>query len=131
MSFYAVSQNGVNGNHADLEPATASDTSTMLSIYGVSSVSNISYKRRAMVMTLGEVQVVCSIYGQAHGQQNITNNNYNGQFCIHFKNSTIHSGDGGSVAESENHQAIINNAVTTLKNKEVNGAKIVVKEVYP
>lgn len=131
LSFYARSQNGVSGNHADLEPLTASDTATMLRIYGVDSVNNISWRRRGMVMTLGEVQVVCSMYGQAHGQQVITDNNFNGQFCIHFLNSTIHTGDGGSVPESENHQAIIREAVETLQKKVVDGVKITVKTTYP
>ena len=68
-----------------------------------------------MVLTVGSTQFVCSIYPQPHGQQNITNNNFNGQFCIHFNGSKINSGDGCSVPDSENHQAIIKKAVTTLQ----------------
>ena len=89
------------------------------------------YNRRAMVLTVGTTQFVCSIYPQPHGQQVITNNNFNGQFCVHFRGSTINSGDGGSVPDSENHQAIITKAVTTLQNKTVNGKKIEVRTDYP
>lgn len=126
LSFNAVSQNSTDGNHADMEPATAADTATLLKIYGKASVSALPYTRRGLVMTVGTEQFVCSIYPQAHGSQTITTNNYNGQFCIHFRNSTIHSGDGTHVADSENHQAIISNTVTTLKAR---GISIV--EDYP
>ena len=70
-----------------------------------------------MLITIGAVQVVCSTYAQPHGQQNITDNNFNGQFCVHFLDSTIHSGDGGSVPDSQNHQAIIKEAVKIMKDK--------------
>ena len=126
-----------NGNHADVEPLTASDTSTMCSIYGVGTASAISWKRRAMILTLDQgqgvtLQFVCSVYGEPHGQQDITNNNFNGQFCVHFKDSTIHSGDGGSVPDSENHQAIITAAVTKLKGMTAaDGSKITIETSLP
>ena len=105
------------GNHADVEPLTAADTATLCNIYGVGTASAISWERRPMLITIGAVQVVCSTYAQPHGQQNITNNNFNGQFCVHFLDSTIHSGDGGSVPDSQNHQAIIKEAVKIMKDK--------------
>ena len=126
-----------NGNHADVEPLTASDTSTMCSIYGVGTASAISWKRRAMILTLDQgsgvtLQFVCSVYGEPHGQQDITNNNFNGQFCVHFKDSTIHTGDGGSVPDSENHQAIITAAVTKLKGMTAaDGSKITIETSLP
>ena len=70
-----------------------------------------------MVLTVGTTQFVCSIYPQPHGQQVITNNNFNGQFCVHFRGSTINSGDGGNVPDNENHQAIIKEAVSIMKGK--------------
>lgn len=105
------------GNHADVEPLTAADTATLCNIYGVGTASAISWERRPMLITIGDVQVVCSTYAQPHGQQNITNNNFNGQFCVHFLDSTIHSGDGGNVPDSQNHQAIIKEAVKIMKDK--------------
>ncbi len=105
------------GNHADVEPLTAGDTATMCAIYGVTNANKISWQRRPMLITIGAVQVVCSVYGEPHGQQNITDNNFPGQFCVHFKDSTIHTGDGGSVPDNENHQAIIKKAVEIMKEK--------------
>ena len=118
------------GNHADVEPLTATDTKTMCAIYGVGAASQINYKRRAMILTLDQgsgvkLQFVCSVYGEVHGNQDIKDNNYDGQFCVHFLNSTIHSGDGGSVPDSENHQAIIANAVESLKKKTAADGKTI------
>ena len=126
-----------NGNHSDVEPLTAADTATLCNIYGVGTASAISWKRRAMILTLDQgqgvtLQFVVSVYAQPHGQQDITNNNFSGQFCVHFKGSTIHSGDGGSVPDSENHQAIITAAVTKLKGMTAaDGKKITIAPSLP
>lgn len=109
------------GNHADVEPLTSADTATLCSIYGVGTASAISWERRPMLITIGAVQVVCSIYAQPHGQQNITDNNFNGQFCVHFLDSTIHSSNGGNVPDDQNHQAIIKEAVRIMEGK---GSKV-------
>lgn len=101
------------GYHADVEPATAADTATMCSIYGVSSADKISYTRRAMVATIGNYQFVCSMYGEAHGSEVITNNNYDGQFCIHFRDCKT---SGTQVVRDEN-QTPIDQAVTYVKAK--------------
>ena len=118
------------GNHADVEPLTATDTKTMCAIYGVGAASQINYKRRAMILTLDQgsgvkLQFVCSVYGEVHGNQDIKDNNYDGQFCVHFLNSTIHSGDHGNIPDSENHQAIIANAVESLKKKTAADGKTI------
>ena len=77
------------GNHLDVEPLTATDTSKMCELWGVSSASSISYLRRPMlIVTKDNRQIICSVYGTPHGTQDITSNNFPGQFCIHFKNST-------------------------------------------
>jgi len=94
----------------------------MCRIYGVSTSSDIPWTRRAMVMTIGGYQFVCSIYGEEHGADDIGGNNYSGQFCIHFKDSKINSGYGGSVPDSQNHQAIIKDAVTKLEKMETTNA---------
>ena len=77
------------GNHLDVEPLTATDTSKMCDLWGVSSASSISYLRRPMlIVTKDNRQIICSVYGTPHGTQDITSNNFPGQFCIHFLNST-------------------------------------------
>ena len=102
------------GYHADVEPLTAEDTATMLRIYGVERVEDISYIRRPMVATVGPVQLVCSMYGEAHGSEDIgEENGYDGQFCVHFRNSTT----SGSQEVLEENQAPIDKAVIFVKAK--------------
>lgn len=125
-----------NNNHVDAEPAKASDTSTMCRIYDVSSAAQIPYDRRAMILTVGGEQFLCSIYGEVHGQANVTNNNFvdkfgnYGQFCIHFKDSNINAGDGGNVDPSKNHQAVISNAAKDLNGSTLGGKKVTVSDSY-
>ena len=104
------------GNHLDVEPLTASDTRTLCSIYGVSSASYISYVRRPMLITTSQgYQIVCSIYGTPHGAQDITNNNYPGQFCLHFLNSKTHNSD----KVDSDHMAAIQKAVEMIGSSKV------------
>ena len=108
------------GNHADVEPLTAKDTEVLCSLYGVANSSQLEtmnkWQRRAVVMTNGKGdQFVGSIYAIPHGQDTVSGNSFDGQFCLHFKGSTIHAGDGGSVSESDNHQAKIKTGVEALK----------------
>ena len=137
-TFKVKHQNGANGNHADVEPLTKSDTEILCSLYGVATGSQLKsgnhYQRRAVVLTnsKGE-QFVGSIYAIPHGKDTISGNNFDGQFCIHFKGSTIHEGDGGSVKPSENHQAMITQGEKALKSiKDANGVQLIqVKDSYP
>lgn len=83
------------GNHADVEPATADDTKVLCSLYNVSNASMLEtlnkYQRRAVVLTnsKGE-QFIGSIYAIPHGKDTVSGNNFDGQFCVHFKNSKTH-----------------------------------------
>lgn len=81
------------GYHADVEPKTAADTEIMCDIYGVDDADDISWKRRAILVKAnmggGVVYTyAASMYGEVHGEQTIYDNNYDGQFCIHFRHST-------------------------------------------
>ena len=115
------------GNHIDAEPLTSADTTTLCEIYGVSSPNSISYKRRPMMITTSKGQFLCSIYGQPHGAQDITNNGYDGQFCLHFVNSRTH----GTNRVDTDHQNAINTAETLVKAVKVNGVNVVVSTTYP
>ena len=136
-TFKVKHQNGANGNHADVEPLTKADTEILCSLYGVATGSQLKsgnhYQRRAVVLTnsKGE-QFVGSIYAIPHGKDTVSGNNFDGQFCIHFKGSTIHEGDGGSVKPSENHQAMITQGEKALKSiKDANGVQLIqVKDSY-
>lgn len=114
------------GNHIDAEPLTSADTTTLCEIYGVSTPNAISYKRRPMMITTSAGQFLCSIYGQAHGAQDITNNGYEGQFCLHFVNSKTH----GTNRVDEDHQNAINTAETLVKAIKVNGVNVVVQTTF-
>ena len=108
------------GNHADVEPLTKADTEVLCSLYGVTNASQLDtmnkWQRRAVVMTNGDGrQFVGSIYAIPHGKDTVSGNNFDGQFCLHFKGSTIHAGDGGSVSESDNHQAKIRTGASALE----------------
>ena len=109
------------GSHADVEPLTASDTAAICRIYGVTSASNITeknnYQRRSILVTISGHSYAASMYGVPHNASEgntIKDNNYNGQFCIHFTNSSTH----GTKNVDADHQNAINyaysNAVTQL-----------------
>ncbi len=89
-------------NHADVEPATASDTAKLKKIAG----GKFSWNSHAVILYAGGKYVACGINTMPHGDQTITNNNYNGQFCLHMVNSTTH----GTTTVNVNHQASINKA---------------------
>ena len=72
-------------NHIDAEPATASDTATMKSIYG-----HWSWKRRPVLVKYNGHVYAASMNGMPHGTQTISGNNFDGHFCIHFYGSKTH-----------------------------------------
>ena len=72
-------------NHIDAEPASASDTATMKSIYG-----HWSWKRRAVLVKYNGHVYAASMNGMPHGTQTIKGNNFDGHFCIHFYGSKTH-----------------------------------------
>ncbi len=94
------------GSHADVEPLTAADTRRMCKIYGVSSPSDITYVRRPLWVTIGTRTFCASMYGVPHNYpegDTIANNDFKGQFCIHFTNSKTHTGN----RTDPDHQAAI------------------------
>lgn len=106
------------GYHADVEPKTAADTQIMCDIYGVDDASKINYKRRAVLVKVKVSGVTytyaASMYGEAHGSQVITDNDYEGQFCIHFRHSTTSE---TKIEYADNQDPIdkaVNYAVNTL-----------------
>ena len=72
-------------NHIDAEPASASDTATMKSIYG-----HWSWKRRPVLVKYNGHVYAGSMNGMPHGTQTIKGNNFDGHFCIQFYGSKTH-----------------------------------------
>jgi LysM repeat protein len=73
-------------NHADSEPFTAADTQTMLSLAG----GQWTWNTRPIVVFVGGRAIAASMNFMPHGGQSITNNNFGGHFCIHFRHSRTH-----------------------------------------
>lgn len=86
-------------NHADVEPVTAADTAKMKQAYG----GQWSWNRRAVIVNVNGRVFAGSMNGMPHGGQDIYNNNFDGQFCIHFLNSRTH----GTNRVDEAHQAAV------------------------
>ncbi len=96
------------GSHADVEPLTAADTRRMCRIYGVNSSAEITsskyYQRRPLWVTIGTRTFAASMYGVPHNYPDgdtIANNDFKGQFCIHFTNSKTHTGNKVDAAHTE------------------------------
>ena len=84
------------GLHIDAEPLTAADTARICKIQGVSKASEITEKthwmRRPALVTIGTRTFACSMFLVPHNPDGdtIPDNNFVGQFCIHFTNSKTH-----------------------------------------
>ncbi len=89
-------------NHIDAEPLTASDTKILKSIYG-----HWSWKRRAVLVKYNGHVYAASMNGMPHGTSTISNNNFDGHFCIHFTGSKTH---GSGKVDSE-HQRCVKQAM--------------------
>ena len=88
--------------HADSEPLTAQDTSVLRQIYG----GEWSWERRAVVVHIRGYRVAASINGVPHGSQSITDNNFSGHICVHFRGSFTHN----SEQQDPEHQQMIDRA---------------------
>ena len=89
-------------NHADVEPATYTDTQKLLKI----SNGKFSWKSHAVILSAGGKYVACGINCMPHGDQTIKTNGYDGQFCLHMVNSRTH----GSDSVNTEHQKSIDRA---------------------
>lgn len=92
-------QRRFGSNHLDSEPLTAADTATLKSIYG----GSWSWNRRAILVLYNGHVYAASMNGMPHGTCSITNNNFDGHFCIHFYNSRTHETD----RVDEDHQSCV------------------------
>jgi hypothetical protein len=86
------------GAHVDGEPLTAADTAALCRIYKVKSAQEILeknlYQRRSVWISIKGRTFAASLYGVPHNYPTgdmIPGNDYNGQLCIHFINSRVHS----------------------------------------
>ena len=90
-------------NHLDVEPKTASDTATLKKVYG----GAWSWDSRAILLIAGGRYYAAAMNGMPHGAQISHTNNFDGQFCIHLKNSLTH----GTKRLNSAHQANIKKVI--------------------
>ena len=106
------------GNHADVEPKTSEDTKTMCAIWGVSDAKSIDYTRKAILVTATvsgtTYTYAASMYGEVHGSQTIYDNDYEGQFCVHFRHSTTSETEMEYADNQEPIDAAVNYATQKL-----------------
>ena len=109
------------GLHADVEPLTAEDTAVMCQVYRVSEAQEINeknlYQRHPLWVTIDGRTFAASMYGVPHNYpkgDTIPDNDYNGQFCIHFVNSKTHNTETVDSA----HQAAIDYAYNNAPSKK-------------
>ena len=87
LIFSARRQSG--GSHMDAEPLTAEDTAILKKING----GTFSWRRRAVLVKYNGHVYAASIYSEPHGANTILDNNFDGQFCLHFYGSKTHGTD--------------------------------------
>lgn len=91
------------GNHIDAEPYTKTDTATMKKCYG----GSWSWDRRPILIQYRDHVYAASMNGMPHSTHDtISNNNFEGVFCIHFYKSKTHETDRVDAL----HQACVNEA---------------------
>lgn len=97
LSFQVQRRGGTY--HADVQPLTARDTAIMKMIYN----GEWSWRRKAVVLEVGERRIAASMNGMPHGSGAIRGNNFKGHFCIHFRDSRVHQSGKENLA----HQMMI------------------------
>lgn len=89
-------------NHLDAEPVDSNETAKLKQVYG----GEWSWNRRPILVSYNGRVIAASMNGMPHGEQSIYDNDFDGQFCIHFVNSKTH----GSGNVDADHQACISEA---------------------
>jgi hypothetical protein len=105
LSFRVQRRGGYN--HVDVQPLTSADSAIMKKIYN----GHWTWKRKAVIVQLNNGQMIAaSMNGMPHGQGAISGNDFDGHFCIHFRNSKTH----GSKKVDMAHQLMIWKAANML-----------------
>ncbi|MEQ8200224.1 MAG: hypothetical protein ABRQ24_02255 [Syntrophomonadaceae bacterium] len=100
-------QRRAGSSHADAQPLTAADSAAMKQAYN----GRWSWKRRAVLVILPDGRkIAASMAGMPHGQGAIPDNNFDGHFCIHFRDSRTHGSGKVDLA----HQMMVWKASNTI-----------------
>ncbi|HHY83362.1 MAG TPA: hypothetical protein GX505_11915 [Clostridiales bacterium] len=82
-------QRRAGSSHADAQPLTSEDTAIMKEIFH----GSWTWERSGIIVEVNGRRIAASMNGKPHGAGKIKDNNFPGHFCIHFLNSTTHSGN--------------------------------------
>ena len=96
-----IKRTGGSG-HAECEPVSRSDTAKLMKIAG----GSFDWDSHAVILYADGKFVACSISTKPHGDQTITGNGYDGQFCLHMSGSKAHEGD----SVSADHESAVDRA---------------------
>lgn len=89
-------------DHMDAEPLKKADTETLKKCYG----GSFSWNRRPVLIKYKGHVYAASMNGMPHGNSTISNNGFDGVFCIHFYKSKTHETNRVDAA----HQACVKEA---------------------
>lgn len=81
-------QRRAGSQHADVQPLNKTETLIMKEIYH----GEWSWKRRAIIVMIGDKWFAASMHGMPHGAGAL-DNQFPGHFCVHFLGSTTHKTD--------------------------------------
>ena len=117
------------GNHADIEPLTASDTKVLAAIYGVSDANKMyeDYSassgywvpRACLLITTNGHLYACSLQGVPHNYPSgdtTPDNGLDGQLCLWFTDSWGHSNTSTVTDTVKKHRAAVTAAYTWWKD---------------
>ena len=96
-------------NHMELEPLTAEDTAKLKAACG----GTFSWDSRPVIFCANGKLLAAAINTMPHGEQSIQDNDFDGQFCMHFPGSKTH----GTNTENASHQAAVKYAYKWAKSK--------------
>ena len=96
--------------HADVETITEADTEAMTEAWG----GELNSTRRPVWVKIDGQYYAASLMGYVHNSGTISDNGMDGQVCLHFRGSLIHS----SARVDEAHQACITEAFSKADKLE-------------
>ena len=96
----------IGANHSDTEPLTSSDSAMIKEVWG----GNYSWTERPIIVEVDGRKIAASMTSYGHDIDYIKDNNFQGHFDIHFKNSTRHK--DGQMTEDHQKNVFISAGVT-------------------
>jgi len=84
--------------HADCEPLTSKDAAIIKEVWG----GSYSWQERAVIVEVDGRKIAASMASMPHDIDYIKDNNFNGHFDLHFRNSTRHK--DGKISEAHQKQ---------------------------